>query len=646
MVVNCAEEFRTADYHTLVDSVMLVHETVQALVKKATKMDKMPKIVDINQRMKEELTRLREEKPAKKKKAKGKVKVPPKEGKKKLKAPATAAVEIKLKPEALQEGTESQTGSRLILVPGPNAADKADVLAERLKQSVAAFVEVGRPEKCTNLRIAGLDETVAETEVLAAIAMKWSSDSRRATTELQEAGPSNPDTNPITTSLQSTSETFEQPQLKQVRVVGIDDSISADEVCQALAQVGGCPAYQIKVSKLHTGARGTGMESQPSTSKDLTGMEEASRENTERKERKRKRARSSSSDSSSSSSTSSSSSLGCRRKKNRKHSRRNRKFDYLINEIHNLKSQLNKSCFESPLTDNNEYAESCIDSNISGDLFEQTEASQPDGSTESNTDFNITLVTKLKEPSVPKASREHLEQLKELQHFDSPEWNNVRYAELQKQYAHSPGFVELDPNDEIKQFDSSKFCINMEKAFAAVTSSLLKQKDVLESEIRKFLMWAYSEKDISYNEIYLKLNEVFTNSDYTKVCSDSLQLVCGHRAELVQHRRETILASVKDAYHKSALRKIPPSCSNLFDSEKFSTAIEKAGGMKNVFCLQVHEILSALECEEYDNYTENIIYVEPPIEHTDQVTDEDSDKSDEEHGANLNHLGRRLLQTS
>ncbi|CAH2057080.1 unnamed protein product, partial [Iphiclides podalirius] len=47
--------------------------------------------------------------------------------------------------------------------------------------------------------------------------------------------------------------------------------------------------------------------------------------------------------------------------------------------------------------------------------------------------------------------------------------------------------------------------------------------------------------------------------------------------------------------------------------------------------LQVHEILSALECEEYDNCTENIIYVEPPIEHADQVTDEDSDKSDEEH---------------
>lgn len=58
----------------------------------------------------------------------------------------------------------------------------------------------------------------------------------------------------------------------------------------------------------------------------------------------------------------------------------------------------------------------------------------------------------------------------------------------------------------------------------------------------------------------------------------------------------------------------------------------------------MHEILSALECDDDDIYNENLIYVEPPIEDANQATDEDSDKSDEEHGANLNHLGRRLLQ--
>lgn len=55
-------------------------------------------------------------------------------------------------------------------------------------------------------------------------------------------------------------------------------------------------------------------------------------------------------------------------------------------------------------------------------------------------------------------------------------------------------------------------------------------------------------------------------------------------------------------------------------------------GIFFVFCsLAVHEILAALECEDDSKYVENIIYVEPPIEDAGQVTDEDSDKSDEEH---------------
>lgn len=64
----------------------------------------------------------------------------------------------------------------------------------------------------------------------------------------------------------------------------------------------------------------------------------------------------------------------------------------------------------------------------------------------------------------------------------------------------------------------------------------------------------------------------------------------------------------------------------------------------NCNSLQVHKIY--FECEDDDNYAENIIYVELYWrwdEVADQITDEDSYKSDEEHGVNLNHLGRRSL---
>ncbi|XP_060801591.1 piggyBac transposable element-derived protein 3-like [Amyelois transitella] len=61
--------------------------------------------------------------------------------------------------------------------------------------------------------------------------------------------------------------------------------------------------------------------------------------------------------------------------------------------------------------------------------------------------------------------------------------------------------------------------------------------------------------------------------------------------------------------------------------------------------LKVHEIISALECEDDDDFSQNVIFVEPPIEKSGQVTDEDSDKSDDEHDANLNHLGHTLLDS-
>lgn len=63
------------------------------------------------------------------------------------------------------------------------------------------------------------------------------------------------------------------------------------------------------------------------------------------------------------------------------------------------------------------------------------------------------------------------------------------------------------------------------------------------------------------------------------------------------------------------------------------------------YSLKVHEILSLLECEDDNEIAKAMVYVEPPIERSGQATDEDSDKSDDQHDANLNHLGRTLLQT-
>nr|XP_026495768.1 uncharacterized protein LOC113400427 [Vanessa tameamea] len=42
-------------------------------------------------------------------------------------------------------------------------------------------------------------------------------------------------------------------------------------------------------------------------------------------------------------------------------------------------------------------------------------------------------------------------------------------------------------------------------------------------------------------------------------------------------------ASIKDPLHKSTLCSIPPSCQNLFEAEKLSTVLNKAGGVRKVF---------------------------------------------------------------
>ncbi|XP_045453560.1 uncharacterized protein LOC123662808 [Melitaea cinxia] len=54
----------------------------------------------------------------------------------------------------------SQTGARRLEVPGADSGEKAEALARRIKEIVGEGVAVSRPIKCTDLRVAGLDDSV------------------------------------------------------------------------------------------------------------------------------------------------------------------------------------------------------------------------------------------------------------------------------------------------------------------------------------------------------------------------------------------------------------------------------------------------------------------------------------------------------
>lgn len=222
---------------------------------------------------------------------------------------------------------------------------------------------------------------------------------------------------------------------------------------------------------------------------------------------------------------------------------------------------------------------------LSRELFSEGEG-EAEALTPAPPNFNLTLSTNVKEPVVPKSAPEHLEALKKIQRFDDTEWSGIRYAETQKLFSCSPGFVELECNDEVKALDTSRQLQLSERSYAALTLALLKQKEALQVGIRDFLSWARDSDNLNYDSIMEKINENLLGGDFHKISTDTLQLVCGRRADAVEQRRDSILASTKDPLIKSALRKIPPTCSFLFEPVSFCTAIEKAGGVKKAFWLQ------------------------------------------------------------
>ncbi|KAL0841536.1 hypothetical protein ABMA28_015206 [Loxostege sticticalis] len=320
------------------------------------------------------------------------------------------------------------------------------------------------------------------------------------------------------------------------------------------------------------------------------------------KRRKRSSSTSSSSDSSSSSSTSSSSSGRPRNRNKRVHTKKraqrskkpksakqNRHEDLLeklLREVSDLRNHVY----------NTEHREPNIDLDISRELYsddcncENSETSNnvvlPD---HPQNDFIMQFNTSLKTPTVPKTPGKLLEKLKDLQRFNSADWCDVRFSEVQKNYLSSPGYVELETNDEIRSYDKTPNLAYAEKSYAALTAALLKQQSAFQEGIRGFLSWVRNPENLSVEKIEEKIDTTFSKGDYQKVSNDLIQMVCGHRADVVEQRRESILASVKDPLIKSSLRKIAPSCKDLFDSDPFTAALEKVGGVRKAFWSKTHK---------------------------------------------------------
>lgn len=217
--------------------------------------------------------------------------------------------------------------------------------------------------------------------------------------------------------------------------------------------------------------------------------------------------------------------------------------------------------------------------------------------------FDLNLNTALKEPSIPKSLPAHVELLKKLQHFDSDDWSNVRYAEVQKNYCYAPGFTYLESNDELKPYDKNNSLALIERGFACITLALIKQNESAQNGFKTLLEWANIEQSITPKLLQEKIYEIFVKGSFQKISNDLFQLTCGHRAELIQQRRDILLRSVKDSFVKASLRKIPPSSDNLFAKELFSSVVEKTGPAKVFWPPRVSSITKAAAQAQHSQQT-------------------------------------------
>lgn len=238
----------------------------------------------------------------------------------------------------------------------------------------------------------------------------------------------------------------------------------------------------------------------------------------------------------------------------------------------------NYPIYQAPLYEQRN--EDIVSLDASGELFSDIDDTPL---AQSSPNFELPLNTVLKEPTIAKSCKEHVDLLNSIQHLNTPEWNNVRYADVQKSYSSTPGFIELECNDEVKPFDRFPNLIVTERSYAAFTQGLLKLRDATQSGLQSLLKWASETDDLSPSTLKDKVNEVFIEGNYNKISADLLQLSCGHRADTIEQRRDGILRLVKDKFVRTNLRKIPPTSESLFNKESFSSALEKAGGVNKIF---------------------------------------------------------------
>lgn len=198
------------------------------------------------------------------------------------------------------------------------------------------------------------------------------------------------------------------------------------------------------------------------------------------------------------------------------------------------------------------------------------------------------LSTTLKDPPFPKSDDKHLEKITQLQRFKCNDWHAIRFSEAQKKYVTTPGFIELNVNDELRRFNASRSNDDrlylIERTFAALSNAILTQKDELRTTLQGLVDWSNDKSTtLTPRSLFDKIEQMFNkDSNYTKVTDDILQISCGRRADCISMRRDLLIKKISEEYHCGALQKIPPSAEHLFDNDMLAAYLQKIGGAEKL----------------------------------------------------------------
>lgn len=111
----------------------------------------------------------------------------------------------------------------------------------------------------------------------------------------------------------------------------------------------------------------------------------------------------------------------------------------------------------------------------------------------------------------------------------------------------------------------------------------MEQKELLKNNLQSIVDWAYADPtNFNPSSLFEKFSVLFgSDSSISKNLDQSLQIICGKRADLIENRRERILSEIPIKNVQAALRKIPPSINHLFAKNNLDPLIQSLGGTQS-----------------------------------------------------------------